>query len=194
MRRISSILLIIIASLAIPVLAQKQSKPTVQGKMSPEQRGTREQLMLIKAVRHELVTLPYYNVFDWLEFEIKGDSVIVLRGQVVRPTLKSDAENVVKRLEAVEQVVNEIEVLPLSPNDDRIRLAVYRAIFNYNSPLFRYATQSVPPIHIIVKNGRVTLKGVVATKSDSDLANIKARGVSGVFEVTNQLQVEAREK
>jgi hyperosmotically inducible protein len=194
MRRISSILFIIIASLAIPVLAQKQSKPTVQGKMSPEQRGTREQLMLIKAVRHELVTLPYYNVFDWLEFEIKGDSVIVLRGQVVRPTLKSDAENVVKRLEAVEKVVNEIEVLPLSPNDDRIRLAVYRAIFNYNSPLFRYATQSVPPIHIIVKNGRVTLKGVVATKSDSDLANIKARGVNGVFEVTNQLQVEAREK
>lgn len=194
MRRISSVLfIIVIASLAIPVLAQKQGKPTVQEKTSPEQRGTREQLMLIKAIRHELVMLPYYNVFDWLEFEVRGESV-VLRGQVVRPTLKSDAENVVKKLEAVEKVINEIEVLPLSPNDDRIRTAVYRAIFNYNSPLFRYATQSVPPIHIIVRNGRVTLKGVVATKGDSDIANIKARGVSGVFEVTNQLQIEAREK
>ncbi len=194
MRRISSLLFIVIACLATPIFAQRQAKPVVREKMSPEQRGTREQLMLIKAVRHELVTLPYYNVFDWLEFEIKGDSVIVLRGQVVRPTLKSDAENVVKRLEAVEKVVNEIEVLPLSPNDDRIRLAVYRAIFNYNSPLYRYALQAVPPIHIIVKNGRVTLKGVVATQGDSNIANIRARGVSGVFEVTNQLQVEAREK
>lgn len=194
MRRISSLLFIIIVCLVTPVFAQRQAKPVTQDRMSPEQRSSREQLMLIKAVRHELVTLPYYNVFDWLEFEIRGDSVIVLRGQVVRPTLKSDAENVVKRLEAVEKVVNEIEVLPLSPNDDRIRLAVYRAIFNYNSPLFRYATQAVPPIHIIVKNGRVTLKGVVATQGDSNIANIRARGVNGVFEVTNQLQVEAREK
>lgn len=178
-----------LASLTISGLAQK--KPVVQEKQAPEQRASREQLMMIKAIRHELVMLPYYNVFDWLEFEVKGDTVI-LRGQVVRPTLKSDAENVVKKLEAVEQVRNEIEVLPLSPNDDRIRQAVYRAIFNYNSPLFRYATQAVPPIHIIVKNGRLTLKGIVATKSDSDLANIRARGVNGVFEVTNQLQVEAR--
>ena len=193
MRRISSLSFIIIASLATPIFAQRQAKPVVREPASPEQRGSREQLMLIKAIRHELVTLPYYNVFDWLEFEVQGETVI-LRGQVVRPTLKSDAENVVKRLEAVEKVVNQIEVLPLSPNDDRIRLAVYRAIFNYNSPLYRYALQAVPPIHIIVKNGRVTLKGIVATQGDSNIANIRARGVSGVFEVTNQLQVEAREK
>jgi hyperosmotically inducible protein len=194
MRRSSSLsFIIILTSLAFPLFAQRQDKPVVRQPDSPEQRGSREQQMLIKAIRHELVTLPYYNVFDWLEFEVQGETVI-LRGQVVRPTLKSDAENVVKRLEAVEKVVNQIEVLPLSPNDDRIRLAVYRAIFNYNSPLFRYATQAVPPIHIIVKNGRVTLKGIVASQGDSSIANIKARGVNGVFEVTNQLQVEARER
>jgi hyperosmotically inducible protein len=192
MRR-SSLLFIILVILSLSVFAQRQAKPVVQEPVTREPRGTRDQLMLIKAIRHELVTLPYYNVFDWLEFEVQGETVI-LRGQVVRPTLKSDAENVVKRLEAVEKVVNEIEVLPLSPNDDRIRLAVYRAIFNYNSPLFRYATQAVPPIHIIVKNGRVTLKGIVANQGDSNIANLRARGVNGVFEVTNQLQVEAREK
>jgi hyperosmotically inducible protein len=192
MRR-SSLLFIILVILSLPVFAQRQAKPVVREPVTREQRGTRDQLMLIKAIRHELVTLPYYNVFDWLEFEVQGETVI-LRGQVVRPTLKSDAENVVKRLEAVEKVVNQIEVLPLSPNDDRIRLAVYRAIFNFNSPLYRYALQAVPPIHIIVKNGRVTLKGIVANQGDSNIANIRARGVNGVFEVTNQLQVEAREK
>lgn len=181
--KLSLVISLVLVFLSLPVLPQAQ-----------EPRYSREQLLLIKAIRHELVTLPYYNVFDWLQFELKGASVVILRGQVVRPTLKSDAENVVKKLEGVEQVINEIEVLPLSRNDDRIRLAVYRAIFNYNSPLFRYATQAVPPIHIIVKNGRVTLKGVVATKGDSNLANIKANGVPGVFGVTNKLQIETREK
>lgn len=197
MKRISETIftiLVVTVGLMLPVLGQAQRLSADQEKQTPQQRGTREQQLLIKAIRHELVMLPYYNVFDWLEFEVKGESTVVLRGQVVRPTLKSDAENVVKKLEAVESVVNEIEVLPLSPNDDRIRRAVYRAIFNYNSPLFRYATQAVPPIHIIVKNGRLTLKGIVASKGDSNIANIKARGVSGVFEVTNELQVEAREK
>lgn len=159
-----------------------------------QESQARQIARITKEVRHELVMLPYYGVFDWLEGEIKGDGTVILRGQVVRPTTKSDAEARVKEVEGVERVVNEIQVLPLSRNDDRIRLAVYRALFNWNSPLFRYATQAVPSIHIIVNNGRVTLKGVVATKSDSDIANIKARGVPGVFEVKNELQVEQQAK
>src|SRR5262249_13245101 len=145
---------------------------------------------LVEEIRRQLVMLPYYDVFDWLEGELRPDGTVVLRGQVVRPTTKSEALARVRDLENVEQVIDEIEVLPLSPNDDRLRVALYRAIFDWNSPLFRYATRAVPPIHIIVKNGRVTLKGVVATKSDSTIAYTKARGVSGVFEVKNELVVE----
>ena len=150
----------------------------------------RTRAYLNKEVRHELVMLPYYSVFDWLQFSVKPDSTVVLMGQVTRPTLKSDAENVVKRIEGVERVVNQIEVLPLSPNDDRIRRAVYRALFNYNSPLFRYGMGAVPSIHIIVKHGQVTLKGVVGSQADANLANIRARGVSGTFGVNNELMVE----
>ena len=111
---------------------------------------------LVRQVRHELVTLPYYGVFDWLEFEIQPDNTIVLRGQVVRPTTKSDAEANVKDVDGVSRVVNQIEVLPLSPQDDRLRRALYRAIYGSNSPLFRYAVQSIPPIHLIVNRGRAT--------------------------------------
>ena len=168
----------------------RQRADTNAGRASGGGEIARARARLIKEIRHELVTLPYYDVFDWLEGEVRPDGTVVLRGQVVRPTTKSEAEARVKDIEDVSQVVNEIEVLPLSPNDDRIRVAVYRAIFNYGSPLFRYATQSVPPIHIIVSRGRVTLKGVVASQADSQLAYTRARGVSGVFEVTNQLTVE----
>ena len=146
---------------------------------------------IIKEIRHELATLPYYGVFDWLEFEARPGNTVVLRGQVVRPTTKSDAEARVKDVEGVAKVVNEIEVLPLSPQDDRLRAALYRAIYDWDGPLFRYATQAVPPIHIIVNNGRAVLKGVVATKADSDLAYLKARGVPGLFDVKNELQVES---
>jgi hyperosmotically inducible protein len=157
-----------------------------------ESSQARTQVLLIKEIQHELVMLPYYSMFDWLQFEVQPDGEVTLKGEVTRPTLKSDAENVVKKIEGVEKVVNQIEVLPPSPNDDRIRRAVYRAIFNFNSPLFRYATVAVPSIHIIVQNGNVTLKGLVASKADSDLANIKANGVSGVFNVKNELSVENR--
>jgi len=136
--------------------------------------------------------LPYYSVFDWLQAQVKPDGTVVLMGDVTRPSLKDDAERRVKSLESATHVVDNIEVLPLSPMDDQDRLAVYRSIFSYNSPLFRYSTQSVPPIHIIVKNGNVTLKGTVASRSDSDLANIKANQVSGVFSVKNELQIEGR--
>jgi len=146
---------------------------------------------IVREVRHELVTLPYYGVFDWLEYVVQPDNTVVLRGQVVRPTTKSDAENRVKDIEGVSRVVNEIEVLPLSGQDDRLRRALYRAIYGSNSPLFRYAIQSVPPIHIIVRNGRATLKGIVANKGDANLAYIRARGVPGLFEVKNELKIES---
>ncbi len=146
------------------------------------------QQRLEREVRHELVMLPYYGVFDNLAFRLDGGTVTLL-GQVTRPTLKTDAERVVKNIEGVEKVVNKIEVLPVSPNDDRLRLAVYRAI--YSQPgLDMYALRAVPPIHIIVKNGNVTLEGVVANQADKDRANIQARGVSGAFSVTNNLRVE----
>lgn len=146
---------------------------------------------IIREVRHELATLPYYGVFDWLEYVAQPDNTVVLRGQVVRPTTKSEAENRVKDIEGVSRVVNEIEVLPLSGHDDQLRRALYRAIYGQNSPLFRYAVQAVPPIHIIVRNGRATLKGIVANKADANLAYIRARTVPGLFEVTNELKIES---
>ena len=144
---------------------------------------------VIKEVRHELVMLPYYGVFDNLGFKVDGYKVTLV-GQVTRPTMKSDAEKAVKGIEGVEAVINQIEVLPLSGNDDRTRLAVYRAI--YTAPLDRYALQAVPPIHIVVKNGNVTLEGVVLNSADKNMAGIRANGVSGVFKVTNNLQVEMK--
>jgi osmotically-inducible protein OsmY len=113
---------------------------------------------------------------------------VTLYGQVTRPTLKSDAGKVVKDIEGVESVDNQIEVLPLSPNDDRIRIATYRAVYG-QSTLNRYALRAVEPIHIVVKNGNVTLEGAVASESDKNVAGIQAKGVSGVFSVTNNLRV-----
>ena len=148
---------------------------------------------LIREIRHELRMLPYYGVYDWLEFEVQSDNTVVLRGQVVRSSTKSDAEGRVKDVDGVSRVNNQIEVLPLSPSDDRLRLALYRAIYSFNSPLFRYATQSVPPIHLIVDRGHATLKGVVANKGDAQLAYIRARGVPGLFSVKNELVIEGEE-
>src|SRR5215470_7080354 len=127
---------------------------------------------IIKEVRHELVMLPYYGVFDDLAYRVDG-SKVTLFGQVTRPTLKSDAENAVRRIEGVQQVDNQIEVLPLSGMDDRIRLAVYRAIFS-KPGLERYQLGAVPPIHILVKNGNVTLVGVVGNEMDKTVAGIAA--------------------
>jgi hyperosmotically inducible protein len=163
------------------------TSPVVRNAFANPQRSAR----VVREVRHELVTLPYYGVFDWLQFQVQPDNTVVLKGQVVRPSTKSDAEARVKDIEGVSKVVNEIEVLPLSPNDNRLRASLYRTIYGMNSPLFRYATQSVPPIHIIVANGRATLKGVVATKGDAQLAYIRARGVPGLFEVKSELQIES---
>jgi len=142
---------------------------------------------ITKEVRHELLMLPYFSVFDNLSYKVDGYNV-TLMGQVTRPTLKSDAENVVKKIEGVEHVDNQIELLPLSPNDDRIRRAVYRAIYGYPA-LQKYALGVQQPIRIIVKNGNVTLEGVVDNEGDKNIANIRANGVSGVFSVKNNLQV-----
>jgi hyperosmotically inducible protein len=146
--------------------------------------------MLAAAVRHELVTLPYYDVFDWLEAELLSDGRVILRGEVVRPTTSDDAERRVRKIESVSRVINQIKVLSLSPRDRDLRIALYRAIYNWDSPLFRYATRAMPPIHIVVDNGRVTLKGAVATQFDSQLAYTAANQVSGVFGVRNELQVD----
>lgn len=139
-------------------------------------------------VRKELVTLPFYGVFDNLAFKREG-STVTLYGQVVRPTTRSSAERRVKQLEGVEQVVNNIEVLSLSTFDDDIRLRTYYTVFNTGS-LYRYALGANPSLHIVVNRGRVTLEGVVGNKGDAQLAYIAARGVPGVFEVTNNLRVE----
>jgi len=146
---------------------------------------------LAKEVRHELVMLPHYSVFDNLTFTIEGVDGVVLMGQVMKPTLKQDAENVVRNIEGAGKVVNRIEVLPLSPNDDRIRLAAFRAIYSRQG-LDRYALSAVPSIHIIVKNGNITLEGVANNQPDKDLAGIAAKQVSGAFSVTNNLRLESK--
>jgi hyperosmotically inducible periplasmic protein len=147
---------------------------------------------LAKEVRHQLVMLPWYSVFDNLAFRVDGDKV-TLMGQVTRPTLKSDAEGVVKHIEGVASVKNEIEVLPLSPMDDQLRRAVYRAI--YSEPgLSRYGFQAVASIHIIVKNGNVTLEGIVDNETDRNLANLRANQVPNVFSVKNNLVVATNSK
>ena len=165
--------------------------PVAQGAVSTAQ-GKAGLSKLENQVRHELVTLPYFGVFDNLEFQVSEDGKhVTLSGQVTRPTLRSDAGRVVQRIEGVERVTNNIEVLPLSRMDDRTRLAVAQTIFR-DSVLSRYAWGAVPPIHIIVKNGHVTLQGIVANETDKNIATIRANGVFGVFSVTNDLRVENR--
>ena len=144
---------------------------------------------MAQEVRHQLVMLPYYSIFDDLAFRVDGSTVTLL-GAVVRPTLKSDAEGVVKHIEGVTQVVNQIEVLPLSPMDNQIRRAAARAIYGDPAISDRYGYRSLPSIHIIVKNGNITLEGVVSSQGDKNLINIRANGVPNAFKVTDNLQVE----
>ena len=150
--------------------------------------GDTSESRIARDVRHQLVMLPYYNIFDDLAFRVEGSTVTLL-GEVTRPTLKSEAENVTKKVEGVNQVVNQIEVLPLSPMDDQIRMAMYRAIYGDPAISTRYGYRALPSIHIIVKNGNVRLEGVVASDADKNLINVKANGVPNVFKVQNDLQV-----
>lgn len=169
------------------------ASPAIQDNPSTGALSQKSIDRIYKEVRHELVMLPYYGVFDNLAYKVDPDGTVTLLGQVSQPTLKSDAENVVKRIEGVEKVVNNIEALPTSINDDRIRRAAYRAIYG-NSVLNPYQIRAVPPIHIIVKNGNITLEGVVARQMDKQIAGVQANRVPGAFSVTNNLAVEEREK
>jgi hyperosmotically inducible periplasmic protein len=144
---------------------------------------------IIREVRHELLMLPYFGVYDYIAFKVDGATVTLI-GQVVRPTLKSDAENSIKRIEGVEKVDNQIEVLPPSPADDRLRTRLFRAIYQFPA-LQKYELGVQKPIRIIVKNGRATLEGVVDNEGDKNLVGLRANGVSGLFSVTNNLQVAA---
>src|SRR6266849_7940316 len=152
-----------------------------------DQPSARGQERITKEVRHELLMLPWFGVFDNIAYKVDGATVTLL-GQVTRPSLKSDAENSVKHIEGVEKVDNQIEVLPPSPMDDRLRLQLFQSIYGYPA-LQKYALGVQKPIRIIVKNGRVSLEGVVDNEADKNLANIRANSVPGIFAVTNNLQV-----
>jgi hyperosmotically inducible protein len=177
MKRLRNWALAGVLALGAPLIAGATSVP------APEQSGN----YLMSKVRHELVMLPYYSIFDDLSYQVNGDTV-TLYGHVVRPILKSDAENVVKRIEGVDRVVNNIEVLPLSSFDNSIRLRAARAIYGFPS-LQRYGLGARPSIHIIVNNGNVTLTGVVDNQADKNVAGIRANGIFGVFSVKNDLRV-----
>lgn len=144
---------------------------------------------VVEEVGRQLLSLPYYSVFDNLAFRVDG-SKVTLSGQVTQPVVKEDAERVVRRIPGVQAVVDQIEVLPLSRFDDQIRRAVYYAVYGYG-PLERYGMGSQPAIRILVKDGRVTLTGTVASQMDRLLVYQRANSVPGVFSVTNQLMVEA---
>lgn len=154
--------------------------------------GAKSIARIQKQVRHELVMMPNYGVFDNVAFGVGPDGAITLQGQVTRPTLKQTAERIIKDVEGVGRITNDIEVLPLSPNDDRLRVALYRAIYG-SARLNRYALQAVPSIHILVKNGHVTLEGDAASEGDKNVAGIQAKRVSGVFSVKNNLRMEGKE-
>jgi len=146
---------------------------------------------IVRDVRHELVMLPWLSVFDNLNYKVDGSTVTLL-GEVRNAVLKDEAQAAVKHIEGVEQVNNNIEILPVSFNDDRIRRQMARELFR-DPRLFVYSLQSVPPIHIVVKNGHVILEGVVRDQGDKDVAGIRANSVPGVFSVENNLQVERQQ-
>jgi hyperosmotically inducible protein len=150
-----------------------------------------EENSLSHEIRHQLLVLPYYSVFDYIAFSLNAGRV-TLTGQVLRPTLRTDAETAVKSIEGVTSVNNRIEVLPKSPADDDLRRAVYRAIFE-DSALQRYAVSEVPAIHIILKSGSVTLEGTVGAESDKNLAGTRAASVAGVSGVKNNLTIHPKE-
>jgi len=172
--------ILLVVLLALSTLVSAQDVPRDQPTGKSQDRITRE-------VRHELLMLPYFGVFDYIAFKVEGYNVTLL-GQVVRPSLKSDAENAIKHIEGIEKVDNQIEVLPPSSMDDRLRLRLFRAIYGYPA-LQKYELGVQKPIRIIVKSGRVTLEGVVDSEADKNLAGLRANGVSGTFSVTNNLQV-----
>ena len=180
LNRVAAVVAAVVIATSAAVAAPAKADPAAE-------RTTYEQLA--KKVRKELVTLPWYGVFDNLAYEIDG-STVKLYGQVVRPTTRTDAERRVRKLAGVERVENNIEVLPLSSFDDSIRVRAYRTLYNWDSPLFRYGRGTNPSIHIVVNRGHLTLEGVVANENDRRLAYVMANSVPGVFSVTNNLRAE----
>jgi hyperosmotically inducible protein len=170
--------------LGAALLAAQLSFANTPGNGGSQHRITEE-------VRRKLVTLPFYSLFDNFTYNVDGTTV-TLMGKVSQPTLKADAEATVKRIEGVETVRNEITVLPLSPVDDRLRLALYHAIYG-NTALQNLSIRAVPPIHIIVENGHVTLEGVVATDAQKIVAGMEANSVPGIFSVTNNLRLDSKD-
>jgi len=203
--------------IAVSILGLVVATPPVLAAQSGADAQQAAMITLAQAVRKQIVSNPQYGVFDYIHFAIKGDTVI-LRGYASRPILKSGLENTIKKINGVKSVQNDIEVLPLSPNDDRIRAAVYAAIYSYG-PLQRYTSNRGPSagmnrnsvarqaggitndppfgwhaIHLIVKNGNVTLEGVVDSSGDLAMAGIRANQVSGVFSVDNALQIAGKQE
>jgi len=180
LRARSCLLLLSVVILCLPAGAQTSAQDR-----GPSQKASQR---IEKQVRHNLLMMPWLDVFDYLAFKVDGYDVTLL-GQVTNPTLRSDAETAARKVEGVEKIYNKIEVLPPSSFDDRLRRRLYRAIYGY-SPLQHYSLNPVKPIRIIVKNGEVTLEGVVDTEADKNTAGIRAKGVPGSFSVTNNLRVE----
>ncbi|MGA7908530.1 MAG: BON domain-containing protein [Candidatus Sulfotelmatobacter sp.] len=152
-----------------------------------DQPSAKSEERITREVRHELLMLPWFGVFDYIAFKVNGNTVTLL-GQVARPSLKPDAENAIKHIEGVEKVDNQIEVLPPSSMDHGLRMRLFRAIYEY-APLQKYELGVQKPIRIIVKSGRVTLEGVVDSEADKKLVELRANTVSGTFSVTDNLQV-----
>ncbi len=182
-----------IALLATGMAAAQQNQPNAQ-QNQPNQvftAGSPDEAQLAKEVRHSLLMLPYYSIFDDLSFSLNG-TVVTLEGACPSTPpldIKSDAENTVKRIKGVTQVINNIKELPLSPMDDQIRRAVARAIYGDAEIGTRYGYQALPSIHIIVDNGHVTLKGVVDNQMDDTIIRMRANQVPNVFSVTDDLQI-----
>lgn len=182
MRTVKGKLFALIASLAIAASAAIAAPVASADQKIDDMRTANK-------VRKQLVTLPYYGVFDNLAYNIEG-STVTLYGQVVRATTRKDAERRVKKIEGIERVINNIQVLPVSGFDDSIRARAYRTIFRTGG-LYRYAMGANPSLHIIVSRGHITLEGVVANKMDAQLANMAANSVPGAFSVTNNLRIES---
>ena len=185
MNRLKNRILALVAVVAIAATAALGAHVTTN-----EQFLSQEQVA--KKVRHELVTLPYYGIWDNLAYKVEGGTV-TLYGQVLRPSTRKDAERRVAKIKGIERVVNNIEVLPLSSFDDSTRVRTLRAL-SRTGGLYRYFMGANPSLHIIVNNGHVALEGVVSNKGDKQMAYIVARGVPGAFSVTNNLRVEGEER
>jgi len=186
-RNLVSDFLSVLFSLVLVLSMSGSASAATRSAKQPPTDSAQYQTWLTEQVPHKLAMIPWYSVFDNLQFKVEGNTVTLI-GQVRRPVIKDEAESAVKHIESVKAVKNEIEILPPSPFDDRIRRAEYRSIYSFG-PLQPYALGTIPGIHIIVRNGDVTLEGIVNSQGDKNSVNVRARLVPGVFSVTNNLRV-----